>query len=91
MTSLSVDTRVSRVLYVRHLPTLADERKLKRLFSRYGDVLNVEVIPNPEWGRSSSLGVVTMGDEAGADAAIAALHRSPFFGGALSVRRATSD
>jgi RNA recognition motif-containing protein len=81
---------MSRVLYIRHLPPLITERKLERLFSRYGAVLNVEVMAHPDSEKSACLGVVTMGSENGAWAAIEALHRSQFFGGALSVRGATN-
>ena len=81
---------MSRVLYIRHLPSLATERKLARLFSRYGTVLNSEIISHPDSNELGQLGVVTMDSDVGARAAIAALHQSQFFGCALSVRCATS-
>ena len=80
----------SRVLYIRHLPPLVTERNLKRLFSRYGAVLSVEVMAHPDSKKSVCFGVVTMDNETDAGAAVEALHRSQFFGGALSVRRATN-
>ena len=80
---------MSRVLYIRDLPSLATERKLARLFSRYGTVLNTEIISYPDSGGLGLVGVVMMDSDGGARAAIAALHRSQFFGRALSVRCAT--
>jgi hypothetical protein len=80
---------MTRVLYLRHLPSLATERKLGRLFSRYGTVLNAEIISDPDSNGLGQFGVVTMDSDGGARAAIAALHRSQFFGRALSVRCAT--
>jgi RNA recognition motif-containing protein len=85
-----LEVLMSRVLYIRHLPSLVTEQKLERLFSRYGTVLNAEIMTDPDPGRLDPFGVVTMDSDEGARAAIAALHRSQFFGGALSVRCATS-
>jgi RNA recognition motif-containing protein len=81
---------MSQVLYIRHLPSLVTERKLERLFSRYGTVLNAEIIANPDSKKLGHFGVVTMDTEEGARAAVTALNHSAFFGGALSVRCATN-
>jgi RNA recognition motif-containing protein len=87
---MTLEVMMSRVLYIRHLPSVVTERKLERLFSRFGAVLNAEVISNADSNRLGHFGVVTMDTEEGARAAVTALHRSVFFDGALSVRCATS-
>ena len=87
---MTVEELMCRVLYIRNLPPLVSDRNLKRLFSRYGAVLNAEVMAHPDSEKSACFGVVTMDNETGAWAAIEALHRSQFFGGALSVRGATN-
>ncbi|MCB1161843.1 RNA-binding protein, partial [bacterium] len=60
-------------LYVGNLPFTASEDEIRELFSRHGTVNEVKLISDRDTGRPRGFGFVEM-DDAGADAAVAALN-----------------
>ena len=74
-------------LYVGNLPFTASEDEIRELFSRHGTVNEVKLISDRDTGRPRGFGFVEM-DDAGADAAVAALNGAEVGGRTLRVDEA---
>ncbi len=74
-------------LYVGNLPWAIDDAQLTSMFAAHGTVVRAKVVSDRDTGRSRGFGFVTMGDEAGATKAIAALNGLDCGGRALTVRK----
>ena len=78
---------MSKKLYVGNLPFTASEDEIRELFSRHGTVNEVKLISDRDTGRPRGFGFVEM-DDAGADAAVAALNGAEVGGRTLRVDEA---
>jgi RNA recognition motif-containing protein len=78
---------MSKRIYVGNLPFSATEDEIRDLFSAHGTVESVRVITDRETGRPRGFAFVEM-DDAGADAAIAALEGVDMGGRSLRVNEA---
>ncbi len=78
---------MAKRIYVGNLPFSATEADLRQLFSQHGSVSSVSLITDRETGRPRGFGFVEM-DDAGAQAAIAALDGKEFGGRSLRVNEA---
>jgi cold-inducible RNA-binding protein len=74
-------------LYVGNLPWAIDDAQLTSMFAAHGTVVRAKVVTDRDTGRSRGFGFITMGDEAGATKAIAALNGMDAGGRALTVRK----
>jgi len=79
-----------RLLYVGNLVSGVTTTDLRALFEAFGSVECAQVIQNFRTGRSKGFGYVEMGTEAGAVAAIAALHAQDHSGRCLLVNEVTA-
>jgi RNA recognition motif-containing protein len=77
---------MSTQLYVGNLGNSVASFDLENLFGDYGTIVFARVKTNPATGMCSGCGVVEMGTDDQADAAVAALHGSHFDGRAMTVR-----
>ncbi|MBI2745955.1 MAG: RNA-binding protein [Burkholderiales bacterium] len=75
-------------LYVGNLPYSFRDEDLQRAFSAFGSVSSAKVMMERDTGRSKGFGFVEMGNDAEAQAAIAALHGQQQGGRALVVNEA---
>src|SRR5437773_12405475 len=75
-------------LYVGNLSYNVDSSALEQLFSAHGTVQSAEIINDRDTGRSKGFGLVEMGSDAEAQAAIAALNGQENDGRALTVNEA---
>jgi len=72
-------------IYVGNLPWSTTTDDLYAMFQQYGAVTRAQVVTDRETGRSRGFGFVEMGNEAEANAAIAALNEQPMNGRPLTV------
>jgi RNA recognition motif-containing protein len=75
-------------LYVGNLPYTMSDGDLQRMFEAHGTVNSAQVIIDRDTGRSKGFGFVEMGNDAEAQAAIAALNGSDVEGRPLTVNEA---
>lgn len=75
-------------IYVGNLPFSATEDEITELFSPYGKVERVKIVTDRETGRPRGFAFVSMGEVAGANAAIAALNDQDYQGRALRINAA---
>ncbi|MEN9991692.1 MAG: hypothetical protein RLZZ224_1394 [Verrucomicrobiota bacterium] len=75
-------------IYVGNLPFSATEDEITELFSPYGTVERVKIVTDRETGRPRGFAFVSMGEVAGANAAIAALNDQDYQGRALRINAA---
>ena len=75
-------------IYVGNLPFSATEEEITELFSPYGTVDRVKIVTDRETGRPRGFAFVTMGEVAGANAAITALNDQDYQGRALRINAA---
>lgn len=75
-------------IYVGNLPFSATEDEITDLFSPYGTVERVKIVTDRETGRPRGFAFVSMGEVAGANAAIAALNDQDYQGRALRINAA---
>ena len=80
------ETSVSTSIYVGNLPFSATAEAIHELFSPYGAVESVNLIPDRETGRLRGFGFVEM--SSGANEAIAALNEKDLDGRTLTVNLA---
>jgi len=73
---------------VGNLPFSATEDEITELFSPYGTVERVKIVTDRETGRPRGFAFVSMGEVAGANAAIAALNDQDYQGRALRINAA---
>src|SRR4029079_9657590 len=79
---------MGRKLYVGNMSYEVDSSELQTIFSAHGTVTSAEVIADRDTGRSKGFGVVEMGTDEEAQAAIAALNGQQHGGRALTVNEA---
>ncbi len=79
---------MGRRLYVGNLPYKATDQDLTALFSRAGNVANVQVMRDMATGRARGFAFVEMATDEDAQKAIAELHQYPMEGRALVVNEA---
>jgi RNA recognition motif-containing protein len=72
-------------IYVGNLPWATTTDDLHAMFEQYGNVVKAQIVQDRETGRSRGFGFVEMADQAGADAAIAALNNFEMNGRPLTV------
>ena len=75
-------------LYVGNLSYDTNSSDLEQLFGQHGTVTEATIINDRDTGRSKGFGFVTMGSDAEAQAAIAALNGQQHDGRALTVNEA---
>src|SRR5688500_15766110 len=75
-------------LYVGNLSYDTSSSDLEQLFAQHGQVASAEVIADRDTGRSKGFGFVEMGNDADAQAAIAALNGQQQGGRTLTVNEA---
>ena len=79
---------MGKKLYVGNLTYDMTEADVKQLFEQFGTIDSVAVIMDRDSGRSKGFGLVEMGSEQEAEAAIAALHGKDHGGRDLTVNEA---
>jgi len=79
---------MGRKLYVGNLSYDVDSSALEAMFTPHGTVTSAQIINDRDTGRSKGFGFVEMGDDAQAQAAIAALNGQENGGRALTVNEA---
>ena len=75
-------------LYVGNLPFSAQENDLESIFSQYGQVDSITIVRDRDSGQPRGFGFVEYGDDAAAEAAIAATNGMQVGGRALMVNEA---
>ena len=75
-------------LYVGNLPYSVRDNDLQQQFGEYGNVTSAKVMMERDTGRSKGFGIVEMGSDAEAQAAIEGLHGKDMGGRALVVNEA---
>ncbi len=75
-------------LYVGGLAYSVTEKELEAFFAEHGTVVSAAVIKDRDSGQSKGFGFVEMSDEAGAQAAIAALNGKDLNGRSIVVNEA---
>ncbi len=75
-------------ILVGNLPADAEVKTLKRIFSRYGEVGNIELVRDEVSRRARSYGLIEMPSQEEARRAIRHLDRQMFRGAFLNVRSA---
>ena len=79
---------MAKKLYVGGLSWNTTDESLREAFSKHGEVSEVAVIKDRDTGRSRGFGFVTMADEAGTKAAMAALNETDLDGRTIKVNEA---
>lgn len=74
--------------YVGNLPLRTNEDALRAAFSRFGDVLEVNIVTDPQTGESRGFAFVRMGSEQAVRDAISAMDGVAFDGRSLRVESA---
>jgi cold-inducible RNA-binding protein len=80
---------MGKMLSVGNLGFGVSGSDLQRLFARHGDIVSAEVVTNLTSCRSTGVGLVEMGSDAEAQAAIAGLDGKDYGGRPLKVYEAT--
>jgi hypothetical protein len=75
-------------LYVGNLPYTVRDGDLEQSFGQFGTVTSAKVMMERDTGRSTGFGVVEMGSDAEAQAAIAGMNGQPLGGRSLVVNEA---
>src|SRR5688500_3260587 len=75
---------MGKKLYVGNLSYSVDSSELEQLFGQHGTVVSAPIINDRDTGRSKGLGIVEMGSDDEAQAAIAALNGQQHGGRALT-------
>ncbi len=73
-------------IFVGGLPFKTDEKELRELFEKYGELTSVKVIIDRQTGRSKGYGFVEIEDEAAGQLAIAELDGTQLHGRTIGVR-----
>ncbi|MFA5353707.1 MAG: RNA-binding protein [Thermodesulfovibrionales bacterium] len=79
---------MGKKIYVGNIPFRATPEGLKELFSGFGEVESVNIITDPQSGRSKGFGFVLMTTEEAAMKAIDGLNESLYMERALTVAEA---
>ena len=75
-------------LYVGNLSFKATQEDISELFSRFGEIISISIVTEPETGRSRGFGFVEMTTQDASRRAIRALSSSLFMGRTLAVSEA---
>lgn len=86
--NLSIGGDMTKKIYVGNISFKATKEDLETLFSKYGEVESVNLITDPQTGRSKGFGFVEMSTDEGASKAITGLNKSIFMDRELSVAEA---
>jgi len=73
-------------IFVGGLPFKVDERELKEIFEKYGELTSVKLIIDKQSGRSKGFGFVEMADDEAGQQAIDALDSTELYGRTIGVR-----
>jgi RNA recognition motif-containing protein len=73
-------------IFVGGLPFKVDERELKEIFEKYGELTSVKLIIDKQSGRSKGFGFVEMADDEAGQQAIDALDGTELYGRTIGVR-----
>ena len=73
-------------IFVGGLPFKVDEKELKELFEKYGELTSVKLIIDKQSGRSKGFGFVELADDAAGQKAIDELDGTELYGRAIGVR-----
>ncbi|MDA0782652.1 MAG: hypothetical protein PQ612_08820 [Rickettsiales bacterium] len=73
-------------IIVLNLNRNLEQKKLEKLFVKYGKVDSCNIVTDKETGRSKGFGFVQMPDESEATAAITALHGTQVSGSKIRVK-----
>ncbi len=73
-------------IFVGGLPFKVDERELREIFEKYGELTSVKLIIDKQSGRSKSFGFVEMADDEAGQQAIDALDGTELYGRTIGVR-----
>mgnify|MGYP002480843323 CR=1 FL=1 len=76
----SVTAASQRDLFVGNLSFFCQEKHLKELFSRFGDVASIRIKRNDKGGRSLMYGFISMATAPAAKNAAISLHQQLFMG-----------
>ncbi len=73
-------------IFVGGLPFKVDEKELREIFEKQGELTSVKLIVDKQSGRSKGFGFVEMDDEAAGQQAIEALDGTELYGRKIGVR-----
>jgi RNA recognition motif-containing protein len=73
-------------IFVGGLPFKVDERELREIFEKYGELTSVKLIIDKQSGRSKGFGFVEMADDEAGQQAIDALDGTELYGRTIGVR-----
>lgn len=73
-------------IFVGGLPFKVDERELKEIFEKHGELTSVKLIIDKQSGRSKGFGFVEMADDEAGQKAIDALDGTELYGRTIGVR-----
>lgn len=73
-------------IFVGGLPFKVDERELREIFEKYGELTSVKLIIDKHSGRSKGFGFVEMADDEAGKQAIDALDGTELYGRTIGVR-----
>ena len=73
-------------IFVGGLPFKVDEKELKKLFEKYGELTSVKLIIDKQSGRSKGFGFVEMEDDSAGQKAIDELDGTELYGRTIGVR-----
>jgi RNA recognition motif-containing protein len=79
---------MSKKIYVGNMSYSTTESELEELFSKYGTVLNVNIVTDRNTNRSKGFAFVEMEDNDSADMAIAKVNNTELNGRSLKVNEA---
>jgi len=72
-------------IFVGGLPFKVDERELREIFEKYGELTSVKLIIDKQSGRSKGFGFVEMADDEAGQQAIDALDGTELYGRTIGV------
>ncbi len=73
-------------IFVGGLPFKVDERELREIFEKYGELTSVKLIIDKHSGRSKGFGFVEIADDEAGQQAIDALDGTELYGRTIGVR-----
>jgi RNA recognition motif-containing protein len=73
-------------IFVGGLPFKVDEKELRELFEKYGELTSVKLIIDKQSGRSKGYGFVEIQDDAAGQQAIEELDGTQLYGRTIGVR-----
>jgi RNA recognition motif-containing protein len=74
-------------IFVGGLPFKVDEKELRELFEKYGELTSVKLIIDKQTGRSKGYGFVEIQDDSAGQQAIEELDGTQLYGRTIGVRK----